>query len=86
MDVVAAKKKVFVGLFSHKLDTGDSVDTEAYGIAGEISWKLEAGITTKLYDGFLDGLREDTLGKILYEKVDADGRKQTITLNICHVQ
>ena len=37
MDVVAAKKKVFVGLFSHKLDTGDSVDTEAYGIAGEIS-------------------------------------------------
>lgn len=63
------------------LDTDDAIFTEVYVIAEEVSSELEVGITTKLYDGFLYGLREDTFVNILYKKVDADGTKQTITLN-----
>lgn len=63
------------------LDTDDAIFTEAYVIAEEVSSELEVGIRTKLYDGFLYGLREDTFVNILYKKVDADGTKQTITLN-----
>lgn len=69
-----------LGYILGKLDTADAIVSEAYGIAEEISSKLEVGITTELYDGFLDGLREDAFGNILYEKVDANGAKQT-TLN-----
>ena len=63
-----------------KLETDNAIVTETYGVAEEISLKLEVGITTKLYDGFQDGLSEDTFGKILGYKIDADGTEQVITL------
>ena len=74
-------EQVLVGLFLHKLDTDDAILTEAYGIAKKISSKLEIGITTKLYDSFLDGQRKDTIRNMLYEKVYADCTRQTITPN-----
>ena len=74
-------EQVFLGLFLHRLDTDDDILTEAYAIAEEISSNLEVDIKTKLYDGFLDGQREDTFRNVLYEKVDADCTKQTKTLN-----
>ena len=72
---------MFLGLYLHKLDTDDAILTEAYGIAEEMSSRLEVGIKIRLYDGFLDMQREDTFVNILYEKVDADCTKQTKTLN-----
>ena len=63
-----------------KLETDNAIVTETYGVAEEISLKLEVGITTKLDDCFQDGLSEDTFGKMLGYKIDADGTEQVITL------
>ena len=73
--------QVFAGLFLCTLDIDHAIITEAYGIAEVISSKLEVGITSKPYDGFVDGLREDTFGNILYKEINADGTEQTIILN-----
>ena len=62
-------EQVLVGLFLHKLDTDDAILTEAYGIAKKISSKLEIGITTKLYDSFLDGQRKDNQKYVVWESL-----------------
>ena len=48
---------------------------EAFGVSEKICSKLDDGVETKLHKAFLDGLREDENGNILYEKVDNDLEK-----------